>query len=359
MAINNMKGKYLIVAIFVLAITARLMLFNHSGGDFATKKESVEDLLSGNNPYVKTIETFKDRQIGNQGYSYLPLELYINTLVYIVSMTFDLPLQILLKIPTLVSDILIGLIILWYLRNETLMLQIFSLLFWFINPYLIVNRSYTLTDPIAILLTLLALHYLSKDDVLSGFFYSLAICARTYPIILIPLFLFKSKDKVRFVLALLITFLFISVPFLRDLKTYLAGTLLVHTGRFIQGRPIPYFISFTFKLEFLRLIPFKVYAFLSIFLGWLTSILIMVRYKILNKFTIAMFPYLIFFLITPLLNRTYILWSFPVLILGLHKAIGNKKAFYALLIIFYVTYFLYLLAWKDGYHSLLIGQGII
>ena len=82
----------------------------------------------------------------------------------------------------------------------------------------------------------LALIFLEKDDVLAGALLALSIVFKTFPVILIPLFLIKTKNKWKFLGAAALVGVFFSLPFLTSIEnfmTYLNGTIFVHTESFI------------------------------------------------------------------------------------------------------------------------------
>lgn len=342
-----------IILIFILAIFQRLVFFDQTGKDSYAYERAVSDFIDGINPYKWTIEAYNNPDDpGNHGYAYLPGFLYINYFFYLINLVTKIPFVYLQKVPVLLADIGIGILLVKELYKKSYFVTLFALLVWFVNPYFYIKNNYVYNDPLPIFFMLLALYYLEKDDVLSGTYYALSIALKTFPILLLPPFLFKSKSKVQFLSACAIIALFISLPFLSDLKTYLNGAIFVHGDRFIQGRPFLFYISYFYKIEFFQIIPFKVYTYLSIFSGWLLTIAMQISGKLKDRYTLALLPFLTFYLFTPVLNKTYLMWFMPIFLIGTFNATYQKSKvlFYITICGFWLFNYWYLSIWKDGFN---------
>ena len=172
---------------------------------------------------------------------------------------------------------------------------------------------------------------------------------------IVDIFLFKAKDKKVFLAALIIIGLVFSLPFIlsiNDLWTYIQGTLLVHSNRFVQGRPFLFYISYFYKIEFFQIIPFKTYSLLASISGWLLVTILYLTNKLRDKYGLALMSFLAFYLFTPVFNRTYFLWFLPVFIISAYKLFENKHkwAFYLTLLVFFAFAGWYLVQWEDGFH---------
>jgi len=272
-----------------------------------------------------------------------------------VSLVTAIPSSVLIKIPHLLADFGIGLLLYKMLRKENYYILLLGLFVWLFNPYIQVKSLYTYSDSIPILFMLLALHYLEKDDVLSGAFYALSIALKTFPIILLPIFLIQSKDKIKFILSGLIIAFAISVPFMKsvtDFTTYLDGAIFVHGSRAMQGRPFLFYISYFYKIELFQIIPLKIYTYFAMFSGMLVTTYLLLKTKLKDPYVLSTISFILFYLFTPVLNRTYLLWFMPVMIIGLSNILKDKKPIYyiASLTGFYTFYHWYLSIWKDGFH---------
>jgi hypothetical protein len=199
------------------------------------------------------------------------------------------------------------------------------------------------------------LYLLKKDSVLSGASYALSVGVKTFPLILLPIMLFKTKDKKSFIISVLIVGLVVSLPFMNSLDnfvTYLNGAVLIHSQRFIQGRPFLFYISYFYKIEFFQIIPFKVYTLLALFGGWVVCSLLYLKKVVRNEYILSLIAFTIFYVFTPVLNRTYLLWFLPIFSVGLYYIIEKRYIYlyYIATLSFWLFYYYYLIGWKDGFH---------
>ncbi|MFZ5425140.1 MAG: glycosyltransferase 87 family protein [Patescibacteria group bacterium] len=381
-AIKNPKI-IIVLLILIIASIQRVQLFYQIGGDSNTYINAVTDFIEGENPYKNTVASFNnlDSDPGNKGFAYLPgllylnsflmsLFLYVNKAAFPCDQTLHLgvngcvPLNYFWKIPVLLADLGIGILLVKELYKKNYLALIFSLLFWYINPFIYLKRDYITSDPIPMFFMMLALFYLKKDDVISGASYALAIAFKSFPVLLFPLFLLKSKSKVKFLTAGFIIALVMSIPFMTSFDnfwTYIQGSLLVHGHRFVQGRPLLYYISYYYKVELFRIISFETYTYLSTFFGWLLILLFYATKLSRNKYFLSLLSFASFYVFTPVLNRTYMLWFIPILLLGLYhvffeaqlfqKYAKHKQVmFYMVLLTFWGFYYWYLAQWNEGFH---------
>lgn len=355
----------LILLIFIVAVAQRLVFFDQTGKDSYAYERAVTDLINGINPYKWTIESYSNpNDPGNHGYAYLPGLLYINWFSFVLNLVTKIPFVYLQKIPVLLADIGVGILLIKELHKRSFPAALLALLIWFFNPYFYLKNNYVFTDPLPVFFMLLSIHYLEKDDVLTGAFYAVSIILKTFPILLLPIFLIKSKNKLKFLSAAAIIGLAVSIPFLGDLKTYLNGAVFIHNNRFIQGRPFLFYISYFYKIELFQIIPFKVYTFLSVFTGWFVISLLHLSKLVKDKYILSVIPFLTFYLFTPVLNKTYLTWFIPIFIMGVFNFTYQKNkahpvrlrrwaakgAYYLILIGFWIFYYRYLSIWKDGFN---------
>ncbi|MBD3366358.1 DUF2029 domain-containing protein [candidate division WWE3 bacterium] len=392
-----------------------------SGGDYTTHKKAIYDLVAGKNPYEWTLTSYANLENDptNKGYAYFPGILYVNTFLYVFSVICTLILKLdfnwcspffLLHLPGILANLGVGIFLWWYLSKKDRLAALFAVTAWMFNFYLVLKNSLAGFDSVPILFLLLALYHLEEDDVLTGLFFALSVLFKTFAVITFPLFLFRSKKPLKFLTAGFITAFAFSLPFMtnfQDFWTYIQGALLVHGDRFVQGRPFLYYISYYYSVELFRIIPFGFYSLGSIFSGWIlitaNKLLQFVnnfckegkvknltgRLHIKNKFSIASLPFLSFYLLTPVLNRTYLLWGFPIFLIGvlrdstlksedspfkgvskllLRQLIDNPTKedfdvlspprtvpfnnwkFYLVTVLYWISCYWYLAQWKDGFH---------
>ena len=176
---------FLIVIVFGLAIGKRLPYFNDSSKDIYAYERAIHDLFFGINPYKWTIKSYSNPDDPtNHGYAYLPGLLYLFSGLYFVHLKSGLSLEVLWKIPVILADIAVGILLVKYFFKKNYPVAFFSTLMWFFNPYNFFRTGYTYADPIPILLMFLAVIFLEKDDVLAGALLALSIVFKTFPIIL-------------------------------------------------------------------------------------------------------------------------------------------------------------------------------
>src|SRR3972149_5315297 len=347
----------LISLIFLAGVSDRLKYFDQAGKDVYAYEKAVVDFLGGRNPYISTIQSFSNPDdTGNHGYSYLPLGIYLFSTLYLVHLFTNIQVQVLWKLPVLLADLGVGILLVKYFINRDIKVMFVSLIVWFFNPYMVFRGSYTFIDPLAVFFMLLSFYYLEKDSVLSGAFITLGVAFKTFPVLVFPLLLLRARDKKRFLLACGIASLAIIAPFLRtpdDLLTMLNGSVLIHSVRELQGRPFLFYISYYLHIEFFQIVPLKIYSILASFGGWLLAFFVYFKKKTLNIYVLGVIPFLIFYLFTPVLNRTYLIWFIPIFCIAAYNPSlksRNNLLFYIFIISFYIFYSWYLIQWEDGFH---------
>lgn len=363
---HNKLFLLLTIVIIIAGTSERLSIAYKAGkgGDYNTHIETVEDLIEGRNPYTRTLETYENLKSdpGNKGYAYLPAIMYTNAGLYITNLFFTFnvgfplgTMPFLMHLPSILAGVFISLFFIKLFYKSDNWALIFSVLVWSFNPYFYYKNAIEGYDVVAIALLLWALYYLKKDDVISGALYALSVIFKTFPIILGFIFILGAKDKKKLVISGFIIFILFSIPFLKsfqDFSIYLQGSLLVHGDRFVQGRPFLYYLSYLYDIITIRLIPFKYYSLLSVISGWVISIILYSSNAFRDKFKLSVFPFLSFYLIAPVLNRTYLVWGIPIFLIGSYRLFKERfrVLFYILNIGYWLFAYWYLAQWTDGFH---------
>jgi len=352
--------RILTIIVIIIGVIFKVSLFRESGKDFGVYVDALTDVTMRINPYQKTVESYNNSvDISQHKFSYLPGFLFLYLPFFLLVNTPDkLPIfPVLAKIPVLLADIGICVLLYKELKDKNKWAAFFAALVWQFNPYFALKQNYIYMDNIPIFFMLLGLYYLEKNDKNSAIFYALSCIFKTFPIILLPIFFFRAKDKIKFLTWFIIPFIVVSIPFLYDPVMYIKGALLVHSNRSIQGKPFLHTISFKTNLEFIRVVPLTVYTSLSVFGGWvLVTINELVKKKhiFVSKYKYSLVPFLIFYMFTPVFNKTYLLWALPIVILGSYALVNEMKKpmwlFYILVGIFYLFYLYYLSIWGYGLH---------
>ncbi len=348
--LNYKKITYCVI--FIAAILFRFPLFTQVGKDSQTFEKAVTRFSMGINPYIDTIKSFSDKDISSNGYAYFPGLLYTYYGLDVISVITHIPGSILWKIPGFLAEIAAGLMLIKILKNKPFGVTVVALLIWLFNPYLVVDYKYTYTDAIPTLLLFLSLYFIEKDSVLTGVFFALSVIFKPFPIFVFPIYLLLVKDKFKFLTAgFIIAFVF-SLPFMTSISnflTYIQGSLFVHEGREVTGRPFLFYISYYLHIEFFRIIPIKFYTLMATFLGWILILLAYFVKKVKDPYILATISLCAFYLFTPVLNRTYILWFLPEFLISL-SLFKKSKFFYISAFVFYIFYIWYLYQWVDGFH---------
>lgn len=348
---------FLILGFFLYSIYPNLFT---PGGDKKTYLKAITDFIEGRNPYEWTIITYSDQEEyeSDLGYAYLSGFLYLLSPLYALSLYFNTNYDFLSKLPVLICDLLIGFLIYKKITKQNYFAGLVAFGIWFLNPYFLVRGLYNHNDQIPALFLLLSLIYLGKDDVKTGALFALSILFKTYALVLLPIFFLLSKNKKDFILSGLIVGIFFSLPFMKsfnDFYNYIYGSLFVHSGREIQGRPFLFYLSYWLDLEFIQIIPVKIYSSLAMFGSWAIILVSYFFLKIKDKYILGTIAAFNFYLFTPVLNRTYLIWFLPVIIFGAYSLSRIKKSylFYLITISYFLLFYFYLREWNLGFHEVI------
>lgn len=340
----------------------RYRLLDESGGDLTMFRKAVTEFISGINPYSYTVNSFTRLDLGlDHSYAYFPTLLYIYTPLYKLHLSSGIPLQRVWKLSMFVAELGVGLAIIKLLYKKDYLACFVGLTIWFLNPFLIARNSYVYTEPFGILFMMLALYYLEKNDFWTGALFAVSFSFKAFPVVLLPIFLFKSKNKIAFLTGGILFAILISIPFMGNWTrfwTYIQGSLLVHGLRDPQGRPLLFFAHNYLGFPPYSLEIASVYKYLSIFSGWLVTLYLLIKNKVSDKYILSVISFALFYLFTPVLTRTYMLWFIPIYVLGMYEVLKNKSRYwyYFSLALFYGFYALYLVIWTKG---VVITNGII
>uniref|UniRef100_A0A7C4TKA5 DUF2029 domain-containing protein n=1 Tax=candidate division WWE3 bacterium TaxID=2053526 RepID=A0A7C4TKA5_UNCKA len=374
----------ILVLIILFSSYEKYKVFDKTGGDFATYKKASREFLSGINPYDYTVrsyleegstrrsDTTKPRENDlSHGYAYLPGLLYIQAPLYKLSEIVDFPLQRLWSLPVLLADIGVSILLIFALYKKSYLASLIAVAAWSYNPFFLINQTYTNSEPYPVFFLLLALLMLEKYEKLSAVFFATSVAFKTFPLMLLPIFLLKSKNILRFLLIGLSVFIVISLPFMKsfeDFWTYIQGSLLVHGERELQGRPLLSYLQYYTGWQFFQVSYFKFYAFAALITG--PILVFMKRKENVHKHIQAMLTLSCFYVLTPILSRTHLIWFIPFYLLGMYELTNptslsqspkndNKRLilYTFVIILFYVLYALYLSQWGRGFRY--IGDEIL
>ncbi len=345
-----------LVVIVLFTSFQKYKVFDQAGGDFEAYRNASIELLSGINPYKYTVKSFTSEEDLRHGYAYLPGLMYVQAPLYAFSEMTGLPIQRVWRFPLLGIDIGVGVLILLHMYKKNYFAALAGFTFWMYHPFFASIGSYTNWEPFPVFFVLLALYFLDKgnrkSDDLSSLFFALSIAFKTFPIVFLPLFLYKTKNKLRFLLIGFIVFVAISLPFMgswSDFVTYLSGSLLVHGTRELQGRPFLSYIAYYTGINFMQVSLSSLYSWVALLAGSLVPLWLLVKDKLSNKYILALISLAIYFLFTPVMNRTHLIWILPIFVIGIYEIFTKRKYwYYTALLGFYAFYFWYLSLWVRG-----------
>lgn len=235
------------------------------------------------------------------------------------------------------------------------MLALFTTTLWLFNPHFIVRYEYSLFDTIQIFFLLLSLILSQKRPALSGFFYALAVSFKLTPIMFLPLIMLVSSKPKLFLNTLAATLVLVILPFFKsaeDFDMMLRGSVFVHTARNIQGRPLLSYIQHTIGddlINFRQNSLFGLYTALAILLGPIVATVLFITNRCKNIYILCLICSISYYLFTPILNRTHVLWFFPLFLIGFYEATGKSALRYVILSAsYFLVLSLYLVPWSKG-----------
>jgi uncharacterized membrane protein len=302
------------------------------------------------------VESFRNPEL-DHGYAYMPTLLYIMSFMSAMNkwLGTNISWAVLWKIPVLLADVGVFILLYRYFYKRSFVLAIMAGALWLLNPYLLARYEYTLFDPIQIFFLLLSVTLLGKHDALSGLSFGLAISIKLIPLILFPIMVYFAHRKLRLVLWTGIALVGVSVPFLldkSDFVNYLNGAVFVHGSRQIQGRPVLSFVSqysSDFGIEFSQNTHYLAYVGLSLISGPIVSLYLMLMRHYKSIYALCFISFCCYYLFTPILNRTHLLWFVPFMLIGLYEITkGRTGAYLTIVLTIYLSLYLYLLPWSGG-----------
>lgn len=230
---------WIIFGIIILAgIIVRIFLWDYTSSDIFVWKEAAELLLSGENPYLRTIESF---QIPGSAhfYAYFPLWMYICSLILLIfpqSWFF-----VIVKGLILFFDVQVVLLLYVILQNKVenkWRLKI-PIAVWFVTPMVIMTGAmHGKFDSMMFVFILLACLFNERESIIpEAIFLSLGILTKSITLMLVPFFFLKEIKERNFKRILLkigliiLPIILFSIPFLAHPIIYLQGVLGVHITR--------------------------------------------------------------------------------------------------------------------------------
>ncbi|NHJ03417.1 MAG: DUF2029 domain-containing protein [Candidatus Heimdallarchaeota archaeon] len=275
------NSSWLVFGFLILAgIVIRIFLWDFTSSDIFVWYDAAKLLLSGENPYTTTLESFQIEE-GSHFYAYMPLWMYICSLILLIFP--DGWFYVIIKILLIILDLIVVGLMYVILRDkvENVWRLKLPIAVWFITPMIVMTSAmHGKFDSLMFIFILAACIFHKKENfILESVFLSLGVLTKTIVLILVPLFFLKNIRKKDYktiaykILLIIFPILLFSIPFLYDPIVYFQGILGVHITRGHDLAPIFALLSWPFNSTTADRI-IRIILTVIIVLVWLTIIII-------------------------------------------------------------------------------------
>jgi hypothetical protein len=277
--------------------------------DFPTLHAAAKEFIAGKNVYAV---------FGTTAYtSKPPLHLYLSAALYIVSILSGTPHLTITHYFLFCMDILAGLVIYNILDDGQFWNAFLGLAVWVFNPFVLYSSTNAKYEVVMLIFLLLAFVWLEKgSEIEATILFTISSMIKPVPLLILPIFLYKSRYRVRNILIFIGLFFILSLPFLFTPFDYfqsltynvLGKEPTSHPGYGIFGqvrRPYSGIISAISLCLMLIIVYIKFRRFDIYLIGFLV-------------FIVALSFYWITF-------KQYFVWSVPFLIITTLKNLKFKK----------------------------------
>ncbi|WP_287588138.1 glycosyltransferase 87 family protein [Candidatus Borrarchaeum sp.] len=302
----------------ILSFVFRLLVVQYSPPpvvDFLRTHEIVKEFLLGKNIYAE--ELSRKSIWSTQRYGYPPLHLYLSAALYVISILVNESHLTITQYFLFIIDIMVGLLIYKILNNGRFWNSFFGLILWIFNPFVLYNSSHAKYEVIMILFMLLAFAWLDKGkEIEATVFYTISIMIKPIPILMLPLFLYKLKNRIQSIAIGLGIFLILSLPFLITPLTYFQALTFSQIGRGPAGDQ-----------------GFGIFAqvhtlYSSIISKISMSIILIIIYTKFREYDLYITSFLVYIATVSffwVLYKQYFVWFIPFLIIVVFKNLRFKK----------------------------------
>ena len=332
--------KYFPFILVIITVIVRLIpaMYTPIVGDLTHWWKAGQAVLHGKNPYVG------DGPL----YPYPPAWMWIEAGAVWLSQFFHLPFAVVIKIPLIFSDAVIAVLV--YVLSLKQSKTFYKGLFYALNPVaILITGFHGQFDTLPVCMILLAIFYFKRKQLKrSGLFLGLGIAIKSFPILLLPLFLIylkKSKEKITYAFLSLLPILLLLTPYVvlnfyevyKSLLSYSGWTdhgwigiyrafyWLIHNSIYI---PIPYVEGL---LQLSKIIFLCLYTFFLLRFSWSK------KQSLLNA---TVFIFILFYFIYGGISSQYLVWILPFIIL-LNTNLALFYSFFATLALLgYYSFFL-------------------
>jgi len=296
------------IFIFILALSVRWPIAALSPGappDMSSYKLVGDSLLQGNfNPYT----------LPGRPYPYPPLWMFVEAASVWLSQVTGLPMAFIIKMPSLLADASISVLILRYLRRRQSPQAMKWALLYAANPIsLLVIAAHGQFDALPLLFILLAL-YFGQSLTASGLFMGLSVLLKAWPVLLVPAFLADYDDyksRFRYACYTILPTATSMIPYLITTPNQVYQKVFAYSSTPDFGylgliRSASYILSGTYTIPSQVEILGKLALLSAVGVWWLT------RRARLSSEKLALGIFLIFYLASSGIGAHYLLWIIPI-----------------------------------------------
>ncbi len=206
--LEKLKHKELLLVAITILLRLIPAIYTPLVGDLVAFFQVGLVVMKGGSPY----------SLGS-AYAYPPIWGFIEALGVWLSEFFQIPFQIIIKIPLLISDGLIALLIYKLAKKYGFKSAFFLGLFYAVNPVsILITGFHGQFDTLMLFMILLSVYTFNwAKSWVSPLFLGIAIALKTFPILLVPFFMLENsknnKEKVKYLLISLAPVTLLLLPY--------------------------------------------------------------------------------------------------------------------------------------------------
>jgi hypothetical protein len=277
--------------------------------DFPALHAAAKEFIAGKNVYAV---------FGTTAYtSKPPLHLYLSAALYIISTLVGAPHLTITHYFLFCMDILTGLVIYKILDNGQFWNSFLGLAIWVFNPFVLNSSTNAKYEVVMLLFLLLAFFWLEKgNEIDATILFTTSIMIKPVPILILPIFLYKSRNRVRNLLIIIGLFLILSLPFLLTPFDYFQSLTFNVLGRGPAGHP-----GYGIFGQVQR--PYSVIV--SAISLCLMLIIVYIKFRSFDIYLIGFLVFMVALSFYWITFKQYFVWSVPFLIITILKNLKFKR----------------------------------
>jgi hypothetical protein len=309
------KKLFRLIAISICCVTAfifRLLVIRYkppTPDDFPALHAAAQEFIAGNNVYAV---------FGTAAYTSKPaLHLYLSAALYLTSTLVGVPHLTITHYFLFTFDILTGLVIYKIIDNGQFWNSFLGLAIWVFNPFVLNTSTDAKYEVVMLLFLLLAFFWLEKgNEIEATVLFTISTMIKPVPILILPIFLYKTSNRLRNLLIIIGLFLVLSLPFLLMPFEYFQSLAYNVVGRGPAGHP-GYGIFGQVNRTY------------SLIIGAISlCLMLLLIYIKFRRFDIYLIGFLVFMVAISFYWITfeqYFVWSVPFIIITILKNLKFKR----------------------------------